>query len=223
MITCGTGMYKNHAEVLVAPKPPPSGENYAFADGLVKSDRMDNKPRPVSQAMIREDVWQIMLKTTLGRWDGKITFADVLKDANKAVDDELSWKAEEEAFQKRTDTTPDEVSAFMRKAFRRSSDLRHGDDERNRFRDGLRAQEGVSGFCLQQAFDLGLKLSESKAELDGFITDIAETVYVQWIYSWLHGQWHPTTNSGQEGGWKEHRTFMRALLKIKGKWEEGNE
>jgi hypothetical protein len=40
------------------------------------------------------------------------------------------------------------------------------------------------------------------------------------VYANLHGQWHPTTNSGQDGNWKEHRAFLKALLKIKGRFED---
>ena len=49
---------------------------------------------------------------------------------------------------------------------------------------------------------------------------MAETIYVEWVYSSIHGQWHPTTNSGQDAMWDEHRAFMKSLMKIKGKWED---
>lgn len=104
------------------------------------------------------------------------------------------------------------------------------DIQDNRFTAGLAPLEGVSGFGLKQSLDLAFELilgEEGKdpgmksKELVGFVLDdMAETVYVQWVYAALHGQWQPTTDSGQEGNWKEKRAFLKSLIKIKGKYED---
>ncbi len=229
MITCGTGMYNNPAEILVAPKPVPKGakdENgkdiYFHSAGLGPDEMAEKhgKPRPVSQAMIREDVWQILLKTPIDHWRGSFTFDDMQRDANAVLDAEIAWKEEEKAFLARDPKTirESERVAWMSKAFRRSMDSR--EDMENHFRAAIYPHEGVSGFSLRQAFEMGMELAESREELEGFITDMAETAYVQWQYAHLHGQWHPTTNSGQDGNWKAHRAFLKALAKIKGRWED---
>lgn len=229
MVTCGTGNYSNHAEVLVAPKPVPKGAKddqgrdvHFFAHGLATDEIGDkhSKPRPVSQAMIREDVWQILLKTGIDHWRGVFSFADMQKAANTVLDEELAWIAEQKEFNARDPKTLTEAERelWMSKVFRRNMSDDLGRD--NVFRSCLYPHEGVSGFSLREAFKLGLELHESREELEAFITDMAETAYVQVGYAHLHGQWHPTTNSGQEGAWKEHRAFLKALAKIRGKWED---
>jgi hypothetical protein len=228
MITCGTGRYQNHAEILVAPKPAPEGgkdsqgrDIHFFSQGVSDDDDKDyHRPRPVSQAMIREDVWQILLKTTIKSWRKDFTFADVEEAATEVLDQELAWRAEEKAFQARDpkDVLEAERNEMVNKVFRRRMGTR--EDTENIFRSCLQAHEGVSGFSLKEAFEFGLELSENREELEGFITDMAETAYVQVAYAHLHGQWHPTTNSGQDANWKQHRAFLKALMKIKGGHEE---
>jgi hypothetical protein len=220
MITCGTGSYSNHAEILVAPRPVPKGSGgrdvYFHTSGLAEAAKFRallKKPRPVSQAMIREDVWQILLQSPFSGYRD-FTFADMQSSAKEVLDEELTWKAEEEAFRARDPRTiPDaERHAMETKLFRRTMDRHERDTV---FRSSVRAYEGVSGFALREAFDLGLELSASREDLDRFITqDMAETAYVQLVYSRLHGQWHPSTNSGQDPAWKAHRTFLQALMKI---------
>ena len=230
MVTCGTGRYQNAAEVLVAPKPVPKGakddqgrEVHIFAEGLATDayHDKDTKPRPVSQAMVREDVWQILLKSTIDGWKGDFTFADMKKAALSVLKDEQAWQEEQRVWLARDPKTrtKKERSDWSMKVFEHATSRR--EDMDNLFLSCLHASDGVSGFSLRQAFDLGLELAENPEELKGFITDMAETVFVQVAYSRLHGQWHPTTNSGQDPQWKEHRAFLRALAKIKGHYEQG--
>lgn len=201
MIMCGTGSSPRHAEVLVAPKPVRPGQRH-FTNGVApKDDDYLTRIRPVSQAMVREDVWQILLKTPLDDWrGGKLTFAK-MREAGEQV-----LKKELEAQQK--------ADPLMRLSLQA--------DHENLLRHTLYPNEGMGGFGLREslAFALDLDPKPSPKELDGFLTDLTETAYVQWVYAGLHGQWQPTTNSGQDGRWKEHRVFLKALAKIKGRWED---
>ncbi len=217
MITCGTGNYRDPAEILVAPKPVPRGAKddqgrdiYFFGRGLAEDDER-NIPRPVTQAMIREDVWQIMLNMPIQSWQGAFTFADMRTAALQALDEELKSKAELESLKKES------PEIWKMKSLMRSMGM---DNRDNRFRMSLGEPEGVSGFSLKAAFSLAFELTGDRKKLEKFVLDMAETGYVQWQYAHLHGQWHPTTNSGQEGNWKEHRAFLEALSKIKGQWED---
>jgi hypothetical protein len=214
MVTCGTGTYSDHAEILVAPRPAPKGARF-HTDGLFTRDRKE-APRPVAQAMIREDVWQILLKTS-----GWGTFEAMLTDARELLKAELDWKAEEAAFESRDPATvpEEEAHAHSRKAIRRE----FSEDRRNLLCQALHEGEGVSGFSLKESFKLALALGSSPEELDAFVVDLAETAWVQGAYADLHGQWHLSTNNGQDPGWKEHRKFLTALLGIKGCWEEEEE
>lgn len=220
MVTCGTGMYNNHAEILVAPRPAPKGAHF-HSESLATPDRYETtRPRAVAGAMIREDIWQILLKTPIRGWKKTTTFEDMLADAREVLKGELAWMAEDAAFLARDRATISETErdAHWRKAFRR--DMDREDERDNLLRDALRAGEGVSGFSLKESLKFALGLDPSPEDLDAFIIDLAETAWVQWVYAGLHGQWHLSTNNGQDPQWKEHREFLTALLGIKGRWEE---
>lgn len=205
MVTCGTGSYADNAEILVAPLPARDNK-HIFADGMTENEFLKKQiaSRPVTQAMIREDVWQFLLNTELDSWNGKYTIAKVLEDSKSTIKQKRELKALQE-----------------------SGDMKYyhlamesEDDHKNAFSSMIRGGEGVSGFSLKQSFELAMEIARNKKELDVFIQDLVETAFVQCAYSWIHGQWHPTTNSGQDGNWKMHREFMMKLLTVKGKYED---
>ena len=214
MITCGTGNYPNDAEILVAPKPGIVNQNGSefrlHVAGLDPEER--RKPeRAVSQAMIREDVWQILLNTTIESWSGTWSFETMKEHAHKALADELAFRKQQE-----TETDP---TAQASKDLRRMFSLRDN-DHKNIFLGAMLPFEGISGFYFREAYELGIELAKSEDELLTFMDDLAEMIFVQMAYSDIHGQWHPTTNSSQEGNWKGHREFLLKLAGIKGKWED---
>jgi hypothetical protein len=218
MITAGTGDYRDPAEMLVAARPSPKGQPRPFLQGLAKEDDEDDKrqPRPVAQAMIREDVWQILLQTSVHGY----TFEDMLSAGRALLQEKLAWKAEDTAFLARFAINPvseDERQAYMRKTLLQEMKDDGGGGE-NLLRRALRADfgEDVYGSNLKEALRFALELEASPEEYDEFIVDLAETVYVQWVYSMLHGQWHLSTNNGQDPHWKEHREFLTKLTAIQG-------
>jgi len=88
MITCGTGHYANNAEILVAPKPGIVNENgsqFRLSVAGLNPQETWKKERAVSQAMIREDVWQILLNTTIKSWNGKWTYEVMKEQARQAL------------------------------------------------------------------------------------------------------------------------------------------
>ncbi len=88
-------------------------------------------------------------------------------------------------------------------------------DQDNLFSGAIHHYEGGSGFSLQGAFRLGLQIANNEEELQQYVLDLAEMAYIQGVYGGtLHGQWHPTTNSGQDPEWEAHRSFLVELLKI---------
>jgi hypothetical protein len=215
MITCGTGNYSGEAEILIAPKPRlvtnDQKQTYNLrAEGFSRDKQ--SKERPVAAVMIREDVWQILLSTTLKDWVGRGELTiDLLKGtARKTLAEDREWEEQ-------LKTEPDNAEK-SRKQLQRT--FERDRDYQNRFLGSLRGAEGVSGFYLKEAYELGAKLAKTDAELDAFLDDMAEMVFVQWVYTSLHGQWHPTTNSGQDGNWESHRAFLTSLLAIKGKYED---
>jgi hypothetical protein len=216
MITCGTGAYANHAEILVAPKPAPEGVHFFVRGGIGEkvSDLERPKPRPVSQAMIREDVWQIMLGMVIDGWRGKFAFEDMKAAALLALKDirEAQVKAAELR-----------ASGDSEKLFEAAMLLLDVMDDtrarRNPFLSALRDCEGVSGQSLGGAFRDALNSTKTDEELEAFTLSLAETAFVESVYAHLHGQWHPTTNGSQDGNWKAHRAFLRQLALIQGKYD----
>jgi hypothetical protein len=211
MVTVGTGSYANPSEILVAPLPPTDPNTYIHVAGLAPKESSYD-PRPVSQAMIREDVWEILRSMTVNNWDKPITSESMRQLALEAVDEELEQRARKKAIE---DLPPDQQILNLRKA------MDHLElESRGSFRYYLGAHEGLSGFTFGAAFQLGLSMTEDPEEMKAFAVDLADTVFVQWAYSTLHGQWHPTSNAGQEGNWKQHRAFLQKLAEIKGAWED---
>jgi hypothetical protein len=207
MVTCGSGYYSNHSEILVAPMPGVDERGISQSSFGLAGREDHHKPRPVSLAMIREDVWQILLNTPLKTWRGEWNFAKMKEDALKAVDEHFEREEKIKA------AKPEDK---MRLIFRDYDDYNRD----NLFTSATSPYEGESGFTLRAAFKFALEQNLPKEVLQQYVVDLAETAYVQLVYSHLHGQWHPTTNSGQDGNWKEHRDFLQKLQGIKGKWED---
>jgi len=210
MLTAGSGSYSNKAEVLVAPLP--STDPNVFIRTQHEVEDYWREPRPVSQAMIREDVWQILLNTPIKSWVGSYNIDSFRESAVAALDKELAIREELKVLVAKGDE-----SGLFRLSLKRSDDV---SPRENIFAASLRGSEGVSGFSFREAFRFAIDTSTSPDDLRDYVRNLAETIYVQWAYSNIHGQWHPTSNSGQEGNWKEHRAFLTELLKIKGRWEE---
>lgn len=201
MITCGSQYYAKEAEILVAPKPAPNRSILGFVAGRESNERC------VSQAMIREDVWQILAKTKLTPFLGSpSSLKDLIKSGRALLKSEIKARK-----------NPDERGNLIYM-------LRHylsNDDPRNFFAGCLHGGEGISGFYFREALDLAFEEAKSEKELEAFFDALAETMFVQLVYGGeLHGQWHPSTNDSQDGCWKEHRKFLKKLLKIRGNWEE---
>lgn len=204
MITVGSGSYSNQAELLVAPLPPTDPNQHIHVRLAPKLDYQ--KPRPVSQAMIREDVWEILRTMTVTSWIKDYTSEQVREDALKALAEERAMKA------RLAEMSPEDrfMHALMSERY----------DDRNLFKSLMWPHEGMSGYTLKEVYQLALSMERPEEELQGFLQDLADTLYVQASYASLYGQWHPSTNGSQDGNWEAHREFRRRLLEIKGVWEE---
>lgn len=208
MITVGTGNYANHAEVLVAPLPPKDPKQHIHATGMGDGKEYDAH-RPVSQAMIREDVWQYLLSVEIPHWNGELhTIENMRGLALKYVEKELERKAHLAGL------TPKQREDYLM----RNSLL---DEEPQRdFSQYLRGHEGTSGFTYRAAYKLAKELAPDAESFKQYVLNLADLVFVEWAYSTLSGQWHPTSNSHQEGFWDLQRAYHAFLSETKGKWEE---
>jgi hypothetical protein len=197
MVTVGTGNYANHAEVLVAPLPPKDPNQHIIVQGL-KQDREYNPIRPVSQAMIREDVWQLLLAMKIKHWNGSVYTAQYVRElATQYVEAEIERKAHFESL------TQEQRVDYLRKD-------RLGDFE----------PPAKPTFAFREGYRLAAELSPSPEALKQYALDLADLIFVQLAYSTLYGQWHPTSNGSQEGHWDLQRAFHRGLAEIRGAWED---
>jgi hypothetical protein len=157
--------------------------------------------RAVAQAMIREDVWQVLLNehkfpAYAPDYSTQWLKIDELRTFACMVPEQEEWGS-------LSHYNPLPPSSWLGQH--------------------LQGHEGVSGFYLQDALLLAIELAESDEELREFAVELVELVHVQAAYSRLNGQWQPTSNAGQEGHWKEQRAFHRALAEIRGQWEDEHE
>jgi hypothetical protein len=159
--------------------------------------------------MIREDVWEYLRSLTLDDWQEGMTSERLREMALKAVDEELEQRV------RRKTLTPDQEIEALREALHRM-----GVEAQGSFRYYLGSYVGESGLSFRAAFELGLSMTEDVEEMRAFAIDLADTLFVQWAYATLDGQWHPSTNAGQEGRWEQHRAFHRKLAEIQGMWED---
>lgn len=210
MVTMGTGSYgRQSVEVLVAPLPQKGV--HIHATGLAPDRHMRLfEPRPVSQAMIREDVWQILLSTPVDVRFNEYTVEKMRESALTALEEDNAFKA---SLNKPELSADDRLDLVCRRDLAIES-------SQNLFLDCIRGHEGASGYTLRAAYRLAQTLAQNPEELRAYLIDMADTVYVQEVYSGLYGQWHPSTNNSQEGFWDEHRAFRLKLAEIKGQYED---
>lgn len=207
VLTAGTGSYPSEYELLVLPAPDANFRG----PGMQKTDEHDAQ-RPVSQAMIREDVWQLLLRIKLQTYVYKKGFVSVtVPELKKAAQEFLARieKAEAEAR-----TPKDKALNKLLENMMRHDDL---------FGAHFHQPEGETGLGFKDAFALARKLAKKPTEMDSFLHDLCETMVAQRAYAHLHGQWHPVSTGGQEGNWPSVRNFHRRLGKIRGRWEDAEE
>lgn len=212
MLTAGTGSYANSAEIVVRVKP---GTKDYHGGGR---DR-DQAPLLVSQAMVREDVWQLLLQERVETYssdsEGKykrrlVKVADVKKQAREL------WKIALEEKQEQALRVKEHPEIFAKHDW-------------SLFMGAERARSLFGEFVSKSAvpFTVGLDLSfrllvdlfcEKKVtqkQVDSWLDDAAEFCIIQPVLSTLRYYWHPSHLCGpQFGEWKAHTHFHEGLAKL---------
>jgi hypothetical protein len=201
MVVAGSGSYAKDSEVLVGPLPPAD----PGANLLVRPYGSDEEVphtfavRPASQALIREDVWQLLL--SLPGWADR-SVGEMKEDAVRAFEEDLREAAggenEERALRK--------LRMFL------DCD---GDRGNNFFRDVIRDSiTGTVGFGLHDAFEASKDPGLDPEKARQFVQEIAETAFAQFAYSSLHGQWQPRSGGGQDPNWGGFHGYLLKLVEI---------
>lgn len=200
MLTIGTGTYTNSAELLIRPYPQEDRHNKDASVPLVGTKpggeaKYARRPAclAVSRAIIREDVWQAMVKDKVWTcYDGSMSFEDYRKltvagreKARKLPKDRI------EILEARIDR--DELGQHFREI---------------PFCVGLETHWKYVVQAMEHK-------NASKDEVDDFIQTAAEMAYINQYLLFQRYQWRPSSSAGpQHGEWGPHASFYAAISKI---------
>jgi hypothetical protein len=183
VVTTGSGLYSDSAEMLVAPKPLPGGEHYN-----VMFRKEESRDLRVVQAMIREDVWQALLEMKFQHWSKTIP------------SDYPSWRKLTGEFWEES-KIPTGGPPLWLKNERLSRDNPVASFTKDEFIVGLGTH-----------FELALKENPEGEELERFLDSVAEMAFVQFILMQIRHQWRVGTSCGpQWGNWAMHKEYLEKL------------
>jgi hypothetical protein len=189
MITQGTGSYAGGADLLI--RPMPGTKDYHYVDR-----NLDERELYVGQCMIREDVWQVLVKES-ARY---LTLHK--KEAAKTWESLLPKPPPPEGL-----SPTSRISEMIARMDRESSEF-------GRFfaKDEIPFTVGLG-----RAFDVVVKNHEniSAEEKEYFIQAAAETACVQITLANTRYMWRPThANGPQFGEWKLHAKVLEQFKDI---------
>jgi hypothetical protein len=212
VLTVGSGNYPERTELRVFAKPGP--ENVVFYKGATEDEFLADRPLMVAQAMIREDVWQALLKETISDgWSDKpgpslAEFKTSVRGAYKKVQALLERNAKVDK-QKPTAATVRRMLAVVRQQL----------DEMNKpvhpalwaiTREELPYMVGLS-----HHWHLFAKNRLSVKEAAPFLDTVAETAYVTLVLMGVRHVWHPSPSTGaQVGEFDKHLSYHSAMAQI---------
>jgi hypothetical protein len=198
MISTGTGRYAHVAELTVAPKPLSSFKAEEHYD-CVFYDRDQPKGRAVAQAMIREDVWQVLCGMGFSSWEEPVTRIEYYRQEARRY-----WAQVCELWgqltQRQTPLSLEDRSAL----FMAMSDSFVGHAIRRR-----------ASFGLAEHVELAVQRKPEGKELEQFLDTIGELLFIQALLGSLRYQWRPASANGpQFGAWRLHSEWLRALGRL---------
>jgi hypothetical protein len=177
-----------NTELIIRPKP-------GTLDGTLQPKWANNKtPLPVGHAMIREDVWQEMLKGTVEVWTSKhIAKANI-------------------------DTFYDGINKFVEYVKSEDKDLpyrfMHREDNGRDLPGAWIASKDVIPFTVGLATHFNLMMNKSE-QPDEFFKTVAEFAFINCLLAQTRYQWRPSSSAGpQFGEWDAHEKLLKAFAKI---------
>jgi len=185
MITVGDKPYQGDSELVIAPLPG----RYEYA-----KDRRDKSRRlAVAQAMIREDVWQAIIKQTFESWVGnQFTVSDFLGDIKKAQ------------------VT---IGQFFKDSPDFPSHLTLGGNNLSVF-----ATKDLVPFVVGLGYHFQLMTRKENVpaeEMEDFLQTAAEFSFIHSFLSQVRFMWAPSSGAGpQFGEWGRHVEFLGCLRDI---------
>ena len=223
-LCAGSGNYSDSMELRVFMSPGKDTGGHDRRDYTVKSKDKTLPTMLIEQAMIREDVWQVILQQRIPHREYNadyskstllhITIADYRADMRKYVKDLISGTSASVAaadllnkLQEAGKTYTEEEGNLLSKAFYRKPDGRdtHG--------TWLAAKCPVPG-RKGPAEHLDLFVAKGTVP-EAFVDAMAEFAFVHDILGATRFNWHPSYSVGpQQGNWKAQQTLLKAYSKI---------
>lgn len=186
-IIAGRGL--NVVDLMVQVKPGTKGYH-----GRAKYSR---KPLQVSMMMVREDIWQEILKKDIRTWGKKVS----LKEEKEQMYE--YYKRCFTSLQKiMTDNNPIHFMEMM-------------DIDNNGVACYLYRSEMPFTMGLNEHLLLLLKMGKGLEEVKGYLDEIAEFVHIWRYMQGLRWNWRPSNESGpQDPEWEKELEFRKMAMKI---------
>jgi len=202
MIRAGTGRYASTAELIVSPKPL---LNDHYNMGFFKDTKKNLR---ITQAMIREDVWQRLSDTKFCHWTGRVISKDrYLSSLRMAYDKAI------ERLKDKDDKLTNSSLYLLLLASEITDDktvIRHIEYEiRTIIRDAIPFVVGLSTH-----FDLFCRTEHTKEEAEDFLRTIAEFTMVSDMLAMTRYYWKPSGSGPQFGEWGEHQKVYQVMLDV---------
>jgi hypothetical protein len=191
-ITTGTGNYPHRDQIVVMPKPLPEGEYYGYTFG----PKSHKGKLAVAHAMVREDVWQALLKLKPDIWndDCPKSSEEFRKAIPKYWNRRQSTKNHKEPLDKR-----------IRKIYPEESDI---------FSVNLDSNDSFT-LAWSAHFELALDSKLQGVCLLNFLDTVADSIFIKICLYDLRIPWRPSTSYGpQFGEWGLHKQFGATLAKV---------
>jgi hypothetical protein len=186
-------------ELLIRPKP-------GTPNGTLNKYRDNKQPLPVGHAMIREDVWQALIKNnTVETWNGK-NFLQVGIDAfydgiNKFV---------ETVKKELSDKSP--ASKLLRR-------MSYESESRDLTGAWIAAKDMIP-FTVGLGTHFGLMMEKEEVP-EGFFKTVAEFAFINSILAQTRYQWRTSSSAGpQFGEWERHENLLKSLADVAHKHAE---
>lgn len=213
VIRAGTGSYANRADLFCFPKP---GADYH--GGFSRSELDKNAPLLVDQMMIREDVWQQLLKLQLDNDYRKprfLTFKQ-MHESMKVLCRDLHYSTGRPYFE------PPEKPVVDPKKTATENVVAHLSKKMAEPKY-VEPKPGEWIFQSPIPFTMGIgehiRLLRDKGPITAAnVRVIAETAFVSSILATTRHMWRPSTSAGPQFGiWKSHKDVLGAFSKAAAK------
>lgn len=168
-------------EMIIRPKP-------GTRNGVL-SRRDKKEPLPVGHCMIREDVWQALIKQTAYSWDGKATTIDKFNEGiNKFVADQTNVEARELRW------------------FRMN--------EGHKYHGAWIVSKDEIPFTVGLATHFQMMMDKGQLTPE-FLKTVAEFAFITSLLANTRYQWRTSSSAGpQFGEWEAHETLLKTLTEV---------